>query len=520
MVRSAHLSTVFADLVAKFGDRTALVDQEGKLTYREFFATGFRFGNGLVAHGLKRGERIALLLSDSRHYLIADYGMMGGGFVRVPLDPRLSDLEMLAQLELSDAVAVVTEQVFAQRIALIREKLPQIEIILADGKDDEAVSMADVIAAGSAEPASGLGATDLAALNFSGGSTGRPKATMIRHHCLATVLDTVPEGFGIAGSDVFLNIRPLWPIAQVVMMGYFAAGATVVLGGRFDPATFADTILACGATRTSLVPTQLNRVLDHVAKDDQRLEKLTAIHVGGSRIPPATFARALELLGPRIGVLYGLTEAPVTTYLSPDDFVAAGSIEAMHALMGGSGRVLGDYEIRLGEGGGEPEGDLGASGEVLIRGGHVMAGYWKEPDLSEAALADGWLHTNDLGAFDGNGRLYIVGRLKDVIRSGASSILPKEVEDAISGQDAILDVAVVGLPDEEWGEIVAAFVVARAGQTVEPASVIANCDARLARFKRPKRVFVIDEIPRSHYGKVLKPKLLDKMREAEVTETR
>lgn len=505
-----HLSALFQALAARHRDRIAIRDVNGELTYADFVARMFRLGSGLHKAGITTGSAIGLLLPDVRAYLEADYGIMVSGFVRVPLDPRLAEAEMLAQLELAEAKAIVTTAAQADRIAVIRERLPGIVVVCIDGGMDGALDFEALIAAGDPDAWTKGSPDDLAALNFSGGTTGRPKATMIRHCNLAAVLQTVPKGFGISKDDVFLNIRPLWPIAQVIVMSHFAAGATVVLGGRFEAERFADQIRDSEATRSSLVPTQLVRVLDFVERDDPRLARLAAIYVGGSRLPPATFQRALDLLGPRIGILYGLTEAPITTYLPPQDFATQDAV-LRERLMGSSGYVLDGYRIELGEGGSElAEDGLGRSGEVVIHGGNVMAGYWKEPELTEQALRDGHLHTNDLGAFDAQGRLYIVGRLKDVIRTGASSVLPKEVEDVIATHPAVAEVAVTGLPDEEWGEIVTAFITLREGQAVGEQDIIAHCGTELTRFKRPKRVIVVDEIPRSHYGKVLKPQLLEK----------
>ncbi|MEW5420784.1 class I adenylate-forming enzyme family protein [Amorphus sp. 3PC139-8] len=520
MVSKDHLAQVFAELADRYGDRSAVRDAKDTLSYAVFFERVFRFGSGLKTLGLAPGDKVGLLLPDVRAYLEADYGVMAAGLVRVPLDPRMAPVEKVAQLVSAGAKAVVTTADHTGDLDAIRAALPDIRVVLAAGALPDATPMETVIAAGDPEPWDGGCPDDLAALNFSGGTTGRPKATMIRQRNLAAVMAATSVGFAISPDDVFLNIRPLWPIAQVIVMSHFAAGAEVVLGGRFDPARFADLFAETGATRTSMVPTQLVRVLDHIRKDDPRLARLTAVHVGGSRLPPATFARALDLIGPRIGVLYGLTEAPITTYLSPADFAAAPNTAARKHLMRASGRVLADYEIRLGEGGGPASDGLGPSGEVTIRGDNVMAGYWQEPELTEAALRDGWLHTGDLGAFDAEGRLTITGRLKEVIRSGASSILPKEVEDAIAQQPGVSEVAVVGLPDEEWGEIVAAFVVASEGAELSPRALIDGCDEGLARFKRPKRVFVVDEIPRSHYGKVLRPQLLSKLDQLTEDQTR
>lgn len=511
----AHFSTVIADLADRYGERIALRDRHGEMTYSAFAAEIFRFGSGLLALGeLSLGDRVAILLPDIREYLLADYGIMCAGLVRVPLDPRLAEAELAAQLTLAEVRAVITDRDGAARLAAA---MPDVDLVVVCVSKATGVSQRgylgfdEVIAAGSANRPEGGSKDDLAALNFSGGSTGRPKATMIPHRTFAAVLETVPKAFKIHSDDIFLNVRPLWPIAQVVAMAYLGAGAILHLSGKFRPETFAEAVRDSGATRSSLVPTQLVRLLDHIETDEPHLATLTAIHVGGSRLPPAAFHNALSRIGARIGILYGLTEAPVTTYLAPEEFAAARSAADIEALMGASGTVLDGYDVMLGGGGGDGDGVLGPSGEVMIRGPHVMDGYLKEPELTAQALEDGWLHTNDLGAFDADGRLHIVGRLKDVIRSGASSILPKEVEDALATNPHLEDVAVVGIPDVEWGEIVVAFAVRKPGSAIKEREVIDSCDPSLARFKRPKQVHFVNEIPRSHYGKVLRPQLLARL---------
>jgi long-chain acyl-CoA synthetase len=152
--------------------------------------------------------------------------------------------------------------------------------------------------------------------------------------------------------------------------------------------------------------------------------------------------------------------------------------------------------------------DAGQSGEVLIRGPHVMAGYWRDAEATSAALRDGWLHTGDIGKLDASGNLYIVGRIKEVIRSGASSVIPKEVEDAIASHPAVAEVAVLGLPDPEWGEAVTAFVVAKPGMAVSERELVEHCRARLAAYKKPRAVRFVASLPRSHYGKVLRAQLI------------
>jgi acyl-CoA synthetase (AMP-forming)/AMP-acid ligase II len=297
---------------------------------------------------------------------------------------------------------------------------------------------------------------------------------------------------------VFLNVRPLWPIAQVILMSHLFAGATVVLGRRFDPERFTAMIDRSGASRTSLVPTQLVRWIEHLRPQD-RMPKLEAIYVGGSRIPSAVFERALDLVGPRIGVLYGMTEAPVCCYLRPQELAGRDRARLIETV----GHPLPAYRVRIDGADGE-----NASGEVLVQGDNVMTGYWQNEEATRDALRDGWLHTGDIGTFDRAGRLAIVGRLKDVIRSGSSSIMPKEVEDVIATHPAVAEVAVLGLPDPEWGEAVTAFVVLKPGMLSTEHELVEHCREHLASYKKPRAVRFVASLPRSHYGKVLRAELL------------
>jgi acyl-CoA synthetase (AMP-forming)/AMP-acid ligase II len=168
--------------------------------------------------------------------------------------------------------------------------------------------------------------------------------------------------------------------------------------------------------------------------------------------------------------------------------------------------VLPEYEVRIARS--EASIDADRSGEVLIRGGNVMAGYWRDDAATRAALRDGWLHTGDIGEFDDGGNLHIVGRIKDVIRSGSSTIVPKEVEDVIAQHPAVAEVAVIGLPDAEWGEAVTAFVVTKPGASVAEGDLVEHCRTRLAGYKKPRAVRFVASLPRSHYGKVLRAQLI------------
>jgi acyl-CoA synthetase (AMP-forming)/AMP-acid ligase II len=492
-----HIGARLAQLAQLHPDHIAIVDQAGRWSFRRFHQRLTRFGNAMHGLGLAKGDRIALLLPDCREYLEVDYGSMAAGFVRVPMDPRLTRRELAALLQRAQVRALVTHPAFSEKTEKLGADVETLQSIVYIG-NGPGLNYETLLEKSSEHPLAVGEGDDLATLNFSGGTTGAPKAVMLRHRNLMAVVANTIQGFEIANNAVFLNVRPLWPIAQVILMSHLFAGATVVLGGRFEADRLAAMIDTSGVTRTSLVPTQLVRWIEHVAATD-RMPKLEAIYVGGSRIPSAVFERALDLLGPRIGVLYGMTEAPICCYLKPHELVGNDRPRLMESV----GRAFPAYHVRTdGADGGT------ASGEVLVQGGNVMAGYWQNEEATREALRGGWLHTGDLGTFDDEGRLSIVGRLKDVIRSGSSSIMPKEVEDVIATHPAVGEVAVLGLPDTEWGEAVTAFVVLKPGMSASEHDLIEHCRAQLASYKKPRMVRFVASLPRSHYGKVIRAELL------------
>ncbi len=509
-----HLGLLFRRARGWYGERIALVDESGPWTFEAFLARTARFGQAMTGLGLARGDRVALLMPDIREYLEADYGSMAAGFVRVPMDPKATRADLLAQLRHAGARVLVVHAGLAATVEGVQEMVATLDHVVAVRGALPGAQDYETLLAQSADRFVPVGtATDLASLNFSGGTTGRPKAIMLRHANLFAVVQHLIAGFAIRSDSVFLNVRPLWPVAQVASLAYLLAGARVVLGGGFDPERFPFQVARCSATRTSLVPTQLLRALDHLAPDDVALTSLEAIHVGGARIPTPVFDRALDLLGPRIGVLYGLTEAPVTCYLEPDRLASKKALRS--SLRDSVGKPLFGYEVRLA--GTDPDGPPGGTGEVLIRGPNVMAGYWNDRAATAATLVDGWLHTGDVGQFTPKGDLTIVGRIKEVIRTGSTSVVTKEVEDAIAAHPAIREVAVIGVPDLEWGEAVTAFVVLKEEGAASAEEILAFCRSALSGAKRPKSVHLRHELPRSHYGKVLRQALIDGLKTASVS---
>jgi acyl-CoA synthetase (AMP-forming)/AMP-acid ligase II len=499
-----HIGAQWRELALCHADRPAIIDDGGTWSYRQMHSRITRFGNALLGLALRKGDRVALLIPDIREYLEADYAIMSAGLVRVPLDPRLTRAEIAPSLRHAGAAALVGHASFADKLDGLKSEVDSLEHVISIG-GGAGLDYEALLQRASERPLPDGDGDDLASLNFSGGTTGAPKAVMLRHRNLVSVARNTIRGFEIASDCVFLNVRPLWPVAQVVPMSHLFAGATVALR-RFDPDRLAGIIERTGATRTSLVPTQLHRWLDHLRARERALDRLQAVYVGGSRIAPAIFERALDIMGPKIGVLYGLTEAPATCYLPPQSLAA--TPERRSQLVHCVGRALPQYEVRIA--GSEETVPIGSrrSGEVLIRGGNVMAGYWHDEAATAAALRAGWLHTGDIGELDSAGQLSIIGRLKEVIRSGASTIVPQEVEDVMARHPAVSEVAVIGLPDAEWGEAVTAFVVTKPGMAVSERDLVEHCRAWLAGYKKPRSVRFVASLPRSHYGKVLRAQLI------------
>jgi acyl-CoA synthetase (AMP-forming)/AMP-acid ligase II len=350
----------------------------------------------------------------------------------------------------------------------------------------------------------------LASLNYTGGTSGEPKAVMLSHGNLRAAVQNIvmarARGSGMGPGDVMVNMRPLWPIAGVIVLAHLAAGGTVVLGGRFEPARMVSLLDEYRAAATSMVPTHLVRLLrDCPASALRSLAALRSVDMGAASVPLETFEQALDAFGPKIGVLYGLTEAPWSCYQPPSALDVPPDIRK--ARMASAGRPVFGCDIMIaGEAGSALPGE---PGEILIRGAHVMKGYWKRPDLTAQVLKNDWLGTGDLGVAAQDGTVSIVGRIKEVIRTGGKSVQPGEVEAVLRRYPGVEEASVVGIPDAEWGELLTAFVVSAPGAAVTERALQAHCAAVLSPHKRPKFIQVVAELPKSHYGKVQRGKVRD-----------
>lgn len=486
------ISTLLDQAARKWPQALALDEPASgrRLTFAQLDQTLTAFGRALDGLGVQAGERVALLADASIDYLIADYGCMANGRVRVPLDPALSPNELLAQLRDAGAVLVLFSPQYGALVEALR-----VSGIDCRPLEDLTATPAEVLPSRPAQSPQSL-----ASLNYTGGTTGVPKAVMHRHASLCAVLQNIVMARGAVAGDVLLNVRPLWPIAAVAALAHLLSGGQVVLGGRFDSKRFLAQLNEHRVAFSSLVPTQLLRLLRDSGSEPAQLAAFKSLDIGAAALTGEVLDGAFSLFGGRIAVLYGMTEAPWTCYLAAAQMAALRA--AGERAEGVVGRPLFAAAVKI------DRVDGNGVGEILLAGPQLMQGYWQQPSLTGEVLVDGWLRSGDLGRLRADGQLEVIGRCKDIIRSGGKSVQPGEVEQALSSHAAVREVHVFGRADVEWGEQVCAAVVLEAGALVEAEVLMEHCRELLSRYKVPRQVFFIEELPRSHYGKVQKNRLL------------
>lgn len=483
------ISTLLSQAAFKWPDRIALQEAASQktLTFAELDRSLSGIGQAFDQLLIPAGARVALLADASLDYLLADYGCMATGRVRVPLDPALAPEELVAQLNDAGAALLLYSEAYAEVAHGLGIRCLPLQAVT----DTHAADVAT-------RPAQSPQA--LASLNYTGGTTGTPKAVMHRHASLCAVLQNIFMGRGAAVGDVLLNVRPLWPIAAVAVFAHLLSGGQVVLGGRFDGKTFIAQLAEYNVAFSSLVPTQLLRLLRETGSTPADLPAFKSLDVGAAALTGEVLEGSCRLFSERIGVLYGMTEAPWSCYLSPTQMQAVRATG--DSAEGVVGRPLFSAAIRV------DRPDANGLGEILLGGPQLMSGYWKLEALSAKTLDNGWLRSGDLGCIGSDGLLKVLGRCKDIIRTGGKSVQPGEVEQNLMSHPGVQDVHVFGLADLEWGEQVCAAVVLDGSQPLSAQQLMDHCRAGLSRYKVPRRVYFIDELPRSHYGKVQKNRLL------------
>ena len=478
-------------------DKTALVFGDRTLSYRELADAVERAAAVLRARGVGRGDRVAYFGENSPRFLQTMFAAAHVGAVFVPVNTRLAPPEIAHVLTDSGARIVVHDAGAGDRI---RAAAPAADVLAADGPDGFDALVEAAIPDPVTEPSAG---DDPAAIIYTSGTTGRAKGAILTHANLTWVALNCIIDYDVVSSDVALMISPLFHVASLGMgaLPVLLKGATMVLEPGFEPGRALAQIERHRVTMLSGVPTTYQMMADHESWARTDLSSLRKLTCGGSPVPDRIM-NAYEARGLSFSQGYGMTEtAPGATALAATMTRAKqGSVGLPHFFT--------DIRIATDHGIAAP----GVVGEIEISGPNVFAGYNRLPDETAAVFTDdGWFRSGDLGYVDEDGYLHIAGRVKDLIISGGENIYPAEVENLISDLVGVTGVAVVGMPDAQWGEVPWAVLTVREGTRVDTETVRAHLDGRLARYKIPKRVVIVDELPRTASGKVRKNELRDQL---------
>lgn len=456
--------------------------------------------------GLGPSDTFAVLAGNSRRYVNLWHAAFLGGGVVNPLNTRLAAAELEFILTDSRARLLYVDETFADVAASLKERLPDlVEIVRIDLPADAATTTLDGLAASGDPRIPEVHEEDLAVLMYTGGTTGRPKGVL--HTQRAQTLNVYRMGFMFGffmERSTFLNATPMFHAGGAMgTMGMPCSGGTTVIHGGFDPARLIADCERYQVTHLGLVPTMIGMAVNHPDFDPAKFASVRTIGYGASPMPAALLDQVIEVL-PDVALsqTYGMTEAAaVVTCLSPADHRRGG------AILRSAGRALPGValSIRDEEGREVPSGTVG---EVWVRAGSFMVGYHERPEETAAAMAEGWYHSGDAGYLDEEGYLFLVDRTKDMIISGGENVYSTEVENALSTHPAVLQVAVIGIPSERWGEQVHAIVVLRPGASATEADLVEHARGLIAGYKVPKSIeFRAEPLPLSGAMKVLKREL-------------
>ncbi|MEZ5790632.1 MAG: AMP-binding protein [Nitratireductor sp.] len=495
LVRSARLHPDYPAL---------MLGEEVRSNYAEFASAASCIGSALLMRfGLKAGDRVAIFAENSPGYLQALYGIWFAGMVAVPVNAKLHGREAAWIIADSGARLVFVSAGTGNGLApfLGDDKTPLIGL-------DKREFLSICTGNGLDHPAPRSG-HDMAWLFYTSGTTGTPKGVMITNANLhAMTFSYFTDVDVTSAADAALYAAPMSHGAGLYNIQHVLKGARHVVppSASFDPSEILDLAPRLTNVHMFAAPTMVRRLIDNARHRDRPGDGIRTIVYGGGPMYEADIIEALDVMGPRFCQIYGQGESPMTITALPRDIIANRSHPAWRKRIASVGTAQSCVEVAVFD----PDGKslpCGETGEVVVSGNAVMAGYWNNPAATSQTIRDGWLWTGDMGEIDKDGFLTLKDRSKDLIISGGTNIYPREVEEALLSHPSVYEVSVVGSPDPEWGEVVVAFVVISANHIASESDLDRHCLERIARFKRPKQYRFVSGLPKNNYGKVLKTEL-------------
>ena len=526
------IGALFEESVAKFKDRDAFHCMGKTITFGELDAKSRDFAAWLQSKGLQKGARVAIMMPNCLQYPVALFGTLRAGYTVVNVNPLYTPRELEHQLKDSGAKAIIVIENFASVLQQVKDAVPTKTVVLASMGDmlgfpkgtivnyvvrkvkkmvpaydlPQAERFNDVVAQGDGKPLKPfeVGHEDIAFLQYTGGTTGMPKGVVLEHRAAMLDFYKIASRWPFDEHYVYLHQTPMFHAASFGgVLTIPAVGGSTTYVPMFDPGAVLDVTERHGVSTTVMVPTMIQMLLDHPSFSPERFASMKVLTYGASPMPTVLLERLLSMF-PDLKIFqgYGMTEnCGLLTCLGPEEHRQGGD------LLRSAGRTVPGSLVTIQDDDGNilPAGEVG---EVCARAGNYMREYWNRPDETEAAFRGGWYHTGDAGRLDDRGYLYLVDRVKDMIVSGGENVYSSEVENAIASHEAVAQVAVIGIPSEQWGEAVHAIVVLNEGATATEDDLKAWAKERIAGYKIPKSVEFRDEpLPMSGAMKVLKKDL-------------
>ena len=471
------------------------------VTYQEMVDWVAALAGGLHARGIGAGDVVGLLSYNNIEFLATIFAANYLGAIAMPINWRLAAPELRYILEHSEARALVCDDALVELASEATKEGELVRVCIATGPRSGWERFSELRDESARVARARVDGEDIHRLMYTSGTTGRPKGVMLTHANLAWKNYAHITEFGFTSADLGLACGPLYHVGalDLTTTSLIAAGATTIIHRGFEARDVVDEIERSRVTTVWLAPAMVNAIMALPSIEQRDLTSVRLVINGGEKMPIPLIERIQKTFSSAwFADAYGLTET-----VSGDTFLDHDSIVRK---LGSVGRpcVYLELDIWDEQGASVPPGERG---EVVLRGPKVFKGYWRDPDATTAAFEGGWFHTGDIGVMDDDGYLFIVDRLKDMIVSGGENIASSEIERVLYEHDSVVEAAVVGRPDDRWGEVPVAYVVLRASVATTPEELIEHCRAQLARFKVPKDVVFIDALPRNPSGKILKREL-------------
>lgn len=461
-----------------YGDAPCITENDRVLSFRDFDEATNRLGNALLDRGLKPQDRVGVLLPNGIDCLIAYYALAKAGLVRVGLNAR----------ETLETHAYKLGEAQVKGLIHNLDDAPKTEHDITEGE------LLRMIQSGRPDRCQQDRTLDAPyRLAFTGGTTGNSKAVVLTTRgelaeLSAFLMDAVPD---LQAGRTFLHASPISHASGAFFLPGLARGVHALVMKKFDPAGFLELAANSGATHSFLVPTMLAMILEQSEQHDAKL-KLQSICYGASPIAPSVLKRAEERFGRVFTQLYGQAESPmVITYLLPHD----------HDRVGSCGRPFSFVDVDVFDEDDKPV-PVGEIGEIVCRGPQLMSHYWNRPEATEKVFRNGWLHTGDMGRMDEDGFFYLMDRKNDMLISGGFNVYPREIEDVLLSYPGVIEAAVVGMPDDKWGDRIHAVIAAR--EDVDGQAVLAHARERLSGYQAPRGIDIWAELPKSAANKILR----------------